>query len=207
MATCNELYRRTPAGLAPEIAFFTPADAGDAASGRHTGDAGGGDFTVKPQARSPRAAAPRRPGALARGAALTAGRGPGRPWQGSWHLWICSAPCNPCLLCNTHSARRPPSSALTQLHTLALGFVQTLLRRDSGSARWRQDSHNLLRPEAVESLFVLWRVTGDARYREWGWHMFRAWHRFCRVPTGGFTNLESVLTVRAHFAVCFSVLH
>lgn len=59
-----------------------------------------------------------------------------------------------------------------------------------------QDSHNLLRPETVESLFVLWRVTGDARYREWGWHMFRAWHRFCRVPTGGFANLESVLTVR-----------
>ena len=60
-----------------------------------------------------------------------------------------------------------------------------------------QDAHNLLRPETVESLFVLWRVTGDARYREWGWHMFRAWHRFCRVPTGGFANLESVLTVRA----------
>jgi hypothetical protein len=46
---------------------------------------------------------PRRPGALARGAALTAGRGPGRPWQGSWHLWFCSAPCNLCLLCNTHT--------------------------------------------------------------------------------------------------------
>ncbi len=51
---------------------------------------------------------------------------------------------------------------------------------------------------------MLWRVTSDARYREWGWHMFRAWHRFCRVPTGGFTNLESVLTVRARSAVCFS---
>ena len=60
-----------------------------------------------------------------------------------------------------------------------------------------QDAHNLLRPETVESLFVLWRVTGEERYREWGWHMFRAWHRFCRVPTGGFANLESVLTVRS----------
>jgi len=66
MATCNELYRRTPAGLAPEIAFFTPRGDGDALPDRHAGDAGGGDFTVKPQARSPRAAAPaaaRRPGA------------------------------------------------------------------------------------------------------------------------------------------------
>ena len=59
---------------------------------------------------------------------------------------------------------------------------------------------------------MLWRVTGDERYREWGWHMFRAWHRFCRVPTGGFANLESVLTARSqhwpHRALsvcCFAV--
>ena len=50
MATCNELYRRTPAGLAPEIAFFTPR-AGDDFPKRHAGDVGGGDFTIKPQAR------------------------------------------------------------------------------------------------------------------------------------------------------------
>ena len=27
----------------------------------------------------------------------------------------------------------------------------------------------LLRPETVESFFVLWRVTHDQKYREWGW--------------------------------------
>jgi len=27
------------------------------------------------------------------------------------------------------------------------------------------DAHNLLRPETVESLFVLWRLTGDHKYR------------------------------------------
>lgn len=36
-----------------------------------------------------------------------------------------------------------------------------------------QDAHNLLRPETLESLFVLWRVTGDAKYREWGWQIYR----------------------------------
>ena len=36
-----------------------------------------------------------------------------------------------------------------------------------------QDAHNLLRPETLESLFVLWRVTGDRKYRDWGWHIFR----------------------------------
>lgn len=28
--------------------------------------------------------------------------------------------------------------------------------------------HSLLRPETVESLFVMYRVTGDKRYQEWG---------------------------------------
>ena len=28
------------------------------------------------------------------------------------------------------------------------------------------DAHNLQRPETVESLFVMWRVTGDLVYRE-----------------------------------------
>ena len=36
-----------------------------------------------------------------------------------------------------------------------------------------QDAHNLLRPEMLESLFVLWRATGNTKYRDWGWHIFR----------------------------------
>lgn len=33
---------------------------------------------------------------------------------------------------------------------------------------------NILRPEAVESLYMLWRVTGDARFRDMGWRIFEA---------------------------------
>ncbi|GKV36968.1 hypothetical protein SLEP1_g45049 [Rubroshorea leprosula] len=32
----------------------------------------------------------------------------------------------------------------------------------------RADHHNLLRPETVESLFVLYRITQDQKYRELG---------------------------------------
>ena len=50
MRTCYELYRRSPTGLAPEIAHFTHREEGDAAwPKRHAQDAGGGDFTVKAQ--------------------------------------------------------------------------------------------------------------------------------------------------------------
>ncbi|KAJ3109109.1 mannosyl-oligosaccharide alpha-1,2-mannosidase [Phlyctochytrium bullatum] len=44
----------------------------------------------------------------------------------------------------------------------------------------RRDRHNLLRPETVESLFVLWRVTGDRKYREWGWRIFRAFEKWAK---------------------------
>lgn len=67
-----------------------------------------------------------------------------------------------------------------------------------------QDAHNLLRPETVESLFVLWRVTGDPTYRAWGWHIFRAFERWCRLESGGYANLDSVLKVCD--AICRSSL-
>ncbi len=40
--------------------------------------------------------------------------------------------------------------------------------------------HYLLRPEAVESFFVLNQLTGDPIYREWGWEVFSAIERYCK---------------------------
>lgn len=42
------------------------------------------------------------------------------------------------------------------------------------------DAHNLLRPEAMEACFYLWRVTGKQMYREWAWSMFRAFQQNCK---------------------------
>lgn len=53
-------------------------------------------------------------------------------------------------------------------------------------------NHNLLRPETAESLFILWRVTKDPTYREWGWAIFLAFDRWCRVESGGFAGLKDV---------------
>jgi mannosyl-oligosaccharide alpha-1,2-mannosidase len=55
------------------------------------------------------------------------------------------------------------------------------------------DAHSLLRPEYVESLYVLWRVTGEQRYRDWGWDVWRGIERYARVDTGGYASLDSVL--------------
>lgn len=40
-----------------------------------------------------------------------------------------------------------------------------------------QDAHNLLRPESVESFYILWKATGDPRYKQWAWQV--RWGRAC----------------------------
>lgn len=47
----------------------------------------------------------------------------------------------------------------------------------------------------MESLFILHQVTGDPQYQEWGWHVFRAFEKFSKVDSGGYANLDSVLSV------------
>ncbi|ERS98665.1 hypothetical protein HMPREF1624_05452 [Sporothrix schenckii ATCC 58251] len=70
-------------------------------------------------------------------------------------------------------------------------------------APWRRDfevkpldRHNLQRPETVESLFYMWRITGDVLYREWGWEMFKSFMNYTAVDEGGgFTSLTNANVV------------
>ena len=70
-------------------------------------------------------------------------------------------------------------------------------------AEWRKDfevrgfdSHNLQRPETVESLFYMWRITGDQKYRDWGWEMFKSFANYTAVEDGGgFTSLSNADTL------------
>jgi len=58
------------------------------------------------------------------------------------------------------------------------------------------DSHNLQRPETVESLFYMWRITGDDIYREWGWEMFESFLKYTTVEDGqGFSSVNDVTTI------------
>lgn len=55
-----------------------------------------------------------------------------------------------------------------------------------------QDKFNVQRPETVESIFILWRLTKNEIYREWGWRIFEAFRKHTRVE-GGYTSVENVL--------------
>ncbi|XP_007475475.1 endoplasmic reticulum mannosyl-oligosaccharide 1,2-alpha-mannosidase isoform X2 [Monodelphis domestica] len=54
------------------------------------------------------------------------------------------------------------------------------------------DRHNLLRPETIESLFYLYRFTGDKKYQDWGWEILQNFNKYTRVPTGGYSSINNV---------------
>jgi mannosyl-oligosaccharide alpha-1,2-mannosidase len=51
----------------------------------------------------------------------------------------------------------------------------------------------ILRPEAIEAWFYLWRFTKNPMYREWGWIVAEAINKTCRVENG-FCGIKDVVT-------------
>jgi len=59
------------------------------------------------------------------------------------------------------------------------------------------DARYILRPETVESLFIAFRLTGDERFRDYGWDIFQAIEAHCRVETGGYSSVWNVNSIPA----------
>lgn len=61
------------------------------------------------------------------------------------------------------------------------------------------DRHNLQRPETVESLFYLYRITGDVKYREWGLEIFQNFVKYTKVVDDNgkvsYTSLNDVTRI------------
>jgi hypothetical protein len=49
-----------------------------------------------------------------------------------------------------------------------------------------------LRPELIESLFVLYRVTKDPIYQDWAWEIFQSIELHCKIITGGYAGVLDV---------------
>ena len=58
------------------------------------------------------------------------------------------------------------------------------------------DPRNCLRPETVESLFYLYRKTGEQKYRDQGWAIFQAFEKHSKAK-GGYSGLRDVRNVPA----------
>ncbi|KAL0480040.1 mannosyl-oligosaccharide alpha-1,2-mannosidase [Acrasis kona] len=49
----------------------------------------------------------------------------------------------------------------------------------------------LLRPEIIESMFYLYKITGDVKYQQWAWALFQSIQTHCRVGSG-YSGLKNV---------------
>ena len=60
------------------------------------------------------------------------------------------------------------------------------------------DSHYLLRPETIESLWYLYYVTGNKTYQDWGWNIFQGIEKYTKVANGYTTigNVKNPLDLR-----------
>ncbi|XP_063824028.1 mannosyl-oligosaccharide alpha-1,2-mannosidase IA isoform X2 [Ostrinia nubilalis] len=87
----------------------------------------------------------------------------------------------------THTCHESYARADTKLGPEAFRF--------SGAVEARAQKSNekvyLLRPETFESYFIMWRLTRDQKYRDWGWEAVQALEKHCRVE-GGYTGLVNV---------------
>ncbi|XP_055338862.1 endoplasmic reticulum mannosyl-oligosaccharide 1,2-alpha-mannosidase-like [Paramacrobiotus metropolitanus] len=54
------------------------------------------------------------------------------------------------------------------------------------------DAHALLRPEFIESLFYLFRITKNTTYQDWGWDVFNAIEKHAKIKTGGYASIQDV---------------
>ena len=78
----------------------------------------------------------------------------------------------------TYSCYQMYASTKTGLSPEIVGFWE------QGPSPSRNALHYILRPETVESFFILHQLTGDPIYREWGWEIFQSIEKFCKTPYG-----------------------
>ena len=58
------------------------------------------------------------------------------------------------------------------------------------------DAHNLERPETIESLFYLYRITGDEKYRDYGWRIFQNFEKYTKLAEG-YSSINNVKDPRS----------
>lgn len=78
--------------------------------------------------------------------------------------------------------------------------TRSLPNSGNSLASWKKDyiikpldAHSLQRPETVESLIMVWRITQDPIYRKWGWEIFKNLKKYTILEDGeGYTSLNDV---------------
>ncbi|GLV45294.1 alpha-Mannosidase class I a [Carabus blaptoides fortunei] len=87
----------------------------------------------------------------------------------------------------THTCHESYDRSPTKLGPESFRFTDAI----EAKALKSSEKYYILRPEVIESYFIMWRLTKDPKYREWGWEAVQALEKHCRV-SGGFTGIKNV---------------
>ena len=110
------------------------------------------------------------------------------PWASSDHcVWDADVWANDMFQRNTNDDQSAEKQLPKQQR---IKLKQERLRLPQGISAIANRRY-LLRPEVIESVFVMYRVTGDVRWREEAWSMFTAITNRCRTNIA-FASLEDV---------------
>ena len=87
----------------------------------------------------------------------------------------------------THTCHESYDRSNTKLGPEAFRFTDAM----EAKALKSNEKYYILRPEVIESYFVMWRLTHDSKYRQWGWEAVQALEKHCRVE-GGYSGIKNV---------------
>ena len=87
----------------------------------------------------------------------------------------------------THTCHESYDRSHTKLGPESFNF-DSVMEASTGT---ENEKYYILRPEVVESYFVMWRLTHDSKYRQWGWEAVQALEKHCRVE-GGYSGIKNV---------------
>ncbi|KAJ2807280.1 mannosyl-oligosaccharide alpha-1,2-mannosidase [Coemansia guatemalensis] len=72
---------------------------------------------------------------------------------------------------------------------------EQLIKPDGDILVHTLDRHYILRPETVESFYLLWKITGETKWREYGWRVFEAIEKWAWSPEYGYTSIDNVCVI------------
>mmetsp|Transcript_25430 Transcript_25430/g.62714 ORF Transcript_25430/g.62714 Transcript_25430/m.62714 type:complete len:248 (+) Transcript_25430:3-746(+) len=93
------------------------------------------------------------------------------------------------------TARRVVRTCVEMYRRQPTGLSPDNVRFTKGGPMNAIDPKSIQRPETVESLFYMYRKTGDEIYRNWAWDIFEAMEKHYATMSGGWQGVKDVRQV------------
>lgn len=81
------------------------------------------------------------------------------------------------------AAKRITKTCYKMYHDTPSGIAPETIKFQGGTQHVGE-RQNIQRPEAIESIFYMYRKTGDSVYREWAWEIFLSMEKMYKTETG-----------------------